>query len=348
MNSSPEGFGENAGLWCNPDSIEPGAPHEAANNAASECMSECLTVLVFTSPILSDPSTSLLETTTASLSLAEGLRSCRTIIVCDGWRSKADVDFLPHSGTVNNERSSAYSERIGHVQQAIREAPSWAEPHWEILRLAEWSGYGQALKAGLQQVRTPLVLVVQHDYVFTQPVPLGNLVQLFDCPDLDHSLNYIGLCKSKQVNYKENIKRRCGLDLKYVSLPTTGGQTPIELLELPQLYDSTHLAKTDWYLGLYEQTYMHGDPGASKAKQGTVGIPRGYFPEDVLSCHMLRQARETSLEAVMQTFGTYLWQQQGAVIHHTNGRQFLTGEQKEAIKCKRASEQEEKHDRALR
>ena len=93
--------------------------------------------------------------------------------------------------------------------------------------------------------------------------------------------------------------------------------------------------------------HMHGDPGASKAKQGTVGIPGGYFLADVLSCHMLRHARETSLEAVMQTFGTYLWQHQGAVIHHING-QFLIGEQKEAIKCKRASEQEEKHDRALR
>lgn len=257
-----------------------------------------MTVLVFTSPTRCDPSLALLRTTVASFAHVPELRGAprrhRLIFVCDGWRqARPGAKQKAHQGLTPPERSAAYADRIDRLQHAITAAgagdpdscsigEAWCEPHWEIMRLAGWCGYGQALRAGLAVVTTALVLVVQHDYAFLQRTDLAPLARAMMSPGSD--INYIALLKRAQMSYQDAVRSRSGLvvserrvDIANTAAAADGGSNPefescdlpptdgadgtnggdgvdkdvasasLRLLELPQLYDSIHLAKTDWY-----------------------------------------------------------------------------------------------------
>jgi hypothetical protein len=73
------------------------------------------------------------------------------------------------------------------------------------------------------------------------------------------------------------------------------------LQRLPQLYDSTHLAGTEWYRGLFEHRYSHNRGLDEPAASG--------FPEDVLSEYMLKRAAEIGVESVVREFGSYILRQ---------------------------------------
>jgi len=245
------------------------------------------------------------------------------------------------------DRTDAYVERVRRLQNAIELAAAadqdpafnWALPHWEILRLPRWHGYGQALKAGLELVRTELVLVMQHDYAFVQRVDLPALARAMSAPQVSGMpLNYIGLLKKAQLSYRDAVRCRSGLDLGELITAPSGSssctrkvedkevaQSPrsdqeVRLLRLPQLYDSIHLANTAWYLSLFSRRF-------SRKK---VGIPIGQFPEDVLSEHMLDLAKSVGAAAVVEEFGTYLHACENAEIAHIDGRRFLDPKQRAA------------------
>ena len=54
-------------------------------------MSQLLTVVLTTSPVSAHPSTAMLEEVIGSFALAPGLRSCATVLVCDGVKLKPQV-----------------------------------------------------------------------------------------------------------------------------------------------------------------------------------------------------------------------------------------------------------------
>jgi hypothetical protein len=164
------GFGADAGLW----SPMPSAPIH--RHRSDKLLESNVTVLVFTSPIRSEPSLGLLQSTLGSFSYAPGLEACRLIVVCDGWRGKSEQSTLTmshgaHQGKHSVEHARAYRDRIAALQHAIQQRQTtlnertcndagsgyvgkceWVQPHWEILRLAHWHGYGAALRAGLELV----------------------------------------------------------------------------------------------------------------------------------------------------------------------------------------------------
>lgn len=154
-------------------------------------------------------------------------------------------------------------------------------------------------------------------------------------------INYIGLLKKAQLNYRSNVLTRQKIDVGpivevevEVPLPehddgagavggsrdTDGPSTAsLQLMQLPQLYDSTHLANTTWYRSLFSLQYS--------AKR--VGIGRGLFPEDIVSTYMLKLAKANGADTVVATFGTYL-DTSAVVIAHIDGRRFLDPVQREA------------------
>jgi hypothetical protein len=158
------GFGESAGLW----SCAKGS--RAHSDAPVGSLESCMTVLVFTSPVRSDPSLGLLQTTLGSFAHVAGLGCCRLVVVCDGFKVRSDEStktlsqsHAAHQGKATADGARAYCDRIKALQAAIEqkanalteqvEAPEiaspaleWVYPHWEILRLPQWHGYGAALR----------------------------------------------------------------------------------------------------------------------------------------------------------------------------------------------------------
>lgn len=79
---------------------------------------ELVTVVVTTSPVISHPSLSLLETTLGSFRHAPDLWGCRKVIVCDGCRY-VEEDSDQRTDTAVAESSAVYAgeERIGEYTQ---------------------------------------------------------------------------------------------------------------------------------------------------------------------------------------------------------------------------------------
>ena len=292
------GFGDAAGLWSAAAGLQsfPTTTDAAAAAVTSlprsvqanrqPLLQEMVTVLVFTSAVRSDPSLSLLATTVGSFRHCPGLQDCRVVFVCDGWQVTASAAdhrgirrHCPGKRIIAPDHAKLYVERILALQAAILcnyqrsslesssddEALEWVAPHWEILRLPHWHCYGGALRAGLELVSTPLVLVIQHDFAFVSHVdlrPVAEVILAHHCSAEATStngmpsnvawhktqgeacprLNYCGLLKKAQLHYAMSVRSRSALDIGAPVSIRVPGHSDLVLDRLPQLYDSTHLA----------------------------------------------------------------------------------------------------------
>ena len=159
---------------------------------------QLLTVVITTSPISTHPSTAMLEEVVGSFALVPGLRSCPTVVVFDGYKVKDQPRY--RSGHVTADGAERYREYVRRVLRLGLGKP---------LVLAERMGFGFALRAGLREVRararapfsrarrrrqaearalslalsplarkvrTPFVLVVQHDRNFVRRVDARAIV----------------------------------------------------------------------------------------------------------------------------------------------------------------------------
>ena len=126
---------------------------------------ERLTVLLVTSPIVSHPSTELLDKVVSSFQLVTDLNSCRLIILGDGVKCGK---FLPKRGSVTNEMFSNYSSYLDKIDQKISEAEEdslWSKT--SLVRMSEHLGFGHVVYHGLRMCQTEYVMVVQHDHPFS-------------------------------------------------------------------------------------------------------------------------------------------------------------------------------------
>lgn len=149
-----------------------------------------LTIIVTTSPIKSNPSTELLESTFDTFKLAgdEFAYHCKKIIVCDGFRRKNDKVTQKHAnpkqamrnGIVDSDQADNYIDFKRALRDLIaaendREQKSVFH-NTEVIELDERHGYGFALKRALQIVSTPYVCVIQHDRTFMRQTPIKEVV----------------------------------------------------------------------------------------------------------------------------------------------------------------------------
>ncbi|KAJ9459051.1 hypothetical protein DIPPA_06603 [Diplonema papillatum] len=179
---------------------------------------ELLTVVMTTSPTVSNPETALLESVLLTFQKAEGLRSCRLVIVCDGCdivNPEGDRDSPPHTadeeegesrgladdgatgdgpprgccakkklgykrGVVTAGAAAAYEEYKKRVRDLAK-----ARGNTAVIELPDRQGFGWAVRAAIREaVRTPFVMVVQHDRYFDAPFSVVPVLQtMLDEPD---------------------------------------------------------------------------------------------------------------------------------------------------------------------
>eukprot|EP00300_Choanocystis_sp_HF-7_P024345 c2576_g1_i1.p1 GENE.c2576_g1_i1~~c2576_g1_i1.p1 ORF type:complete len:333 (+),score=67.10 c2576_g1_i1:27-1001(+) len=264
-------------------------------------MDGLLTIVVTTSPVDSHPNTSILEQTITSLSLIPCLcpnpaqsvaRTCRLVIVCDGCRVTDDNKF--RQGKVTSDKAADYDEYKRRLRELSAQDQGWLAGA-EIVELKERMGFSFALKAGIEHVNTPYVMVVQHDRVFKQGFPLHQLLLIMS--NHRDTLKFVSLPSSSTVNYAQKTLSRYTifLDPLTLHLPFCELAAPCECAGIPsatqalhfvpllQFYDSTHVCLTQHYREfIFNRRY-----GFAK---------RGDFIESRMGPIMLADIRENGME----------------------------------------------------
>jgi hypothetical protein len=82
-----------------------------------ETLPRWLTVVMTTSPVVSHPSTALIEEVVNSIGLVEFLQRVPKLIICDGYKVKDKSRF--RSGEVTEERAAAYVEYKANLRALV-------------------------------------------------------------------------------------------------------------------------------------------------------------------------------------------------------------------------------------
>jgi len=203
----------------------------------SPALSELLTVVLTTSATRGHPSPHVLEETLSSFAHAPELRQCRLVVVCDGCKVREKVKY--RSGIMPKDRALAYEEYLGRLDKLASQEGSLLFGA-ELLFLSDHHGFSLALRHGINRVRTPYVIVVQHDRSFMQPSPVESIVAAME---RNSALDLVHLPTSTTAKYADLCLGRYKLRLE----PTIDEPANLAFLPLLQFYDSTHIARTAWY-----------------------------------------------------------------------------------------------------
>jgi hypothetical protein len=198
-----------------------------------------LTVILTTSPVRSNPSTSMIADTLAALDQVPLLRSAPKILVCDGICKAAPGKPSNHkAGRVSAEEAERYAELIERVQRA---AASDDGPFAgvRVLALGQRAGFGFAVRRALVEVRTRFVMVVQHDQVVVRPFDLtGVLRAMEEHPEV---VKYVCLVSEASQHYASTARGRYGLELKRTR------EYGVPLLPIAFWYDKPHVTTAQHY-----------------------------------------------------------------------------------------------------
>ena len=123
-----------------------------------------ISIILVTSPIVSHPSTELIEKVVSSFDLVQGLNTCSLIIVGDGVR---EGRFRPKKGSVSSEMIDNYHKYLDNLHQMTQENTDSIWSNTRVISMKEHVGFGHAVYHALNLCHTEYVLVVQHDHPFS-------------------------------------------------------------------------------------------------------------------------------------------------------------------------------------
>ena len=266
-----------------------------------------LGVVVVPSPILSHPSTALLQTIFASFDLVEGLRGREVVLVADGAKVGK---YRPKRGEVPTKVVEAYTGYLDRVEEMTKEAEPgsiWASTR--VVRLPEHRGFGHALLAGLHEVTTEFVLVVQHDHPFTARFSIRPVLDFMQ----EGEANYVSLPISTVFRHINRCFSLHKMDLRAKTICRGEAKfTPILFW-----YDGTHVARRSAYLKL--------------VYEGDQPLPLGVFIEDTFSQCAMQLMRE-DFATWFPVYSTWMFQpsldKEEALICHLDGRNYMEDAQR--------------------
>jgi hypothetical protein len=184
-------------------------------------LEDLLTIIVTTSPIKSNPSTSLLENVFNTFLFCgdEFAYKVRKVIVCDGCRQRNETTTKKHTnhkqsmrnGIVNDDQFENYVEFKQALKRLCKEHEGTTSStensilspfcNTSVHELDVRQGYGFALKHALQElVTTPYVIVIQHDRTFMRPTPLKETITA-----MWHNsrIKYVGMSMRSNLLYRD-------------------------------------------------------------------------------------------------------------------------------------------------
>ena len=257
---------------------------------------EICAVLV-TSAVPSHPSTALIAHVLGSLKkFCFCGSSSRVIVVSDGYHA-VDGEKEKESykkGKITFERAQAYESFRRNLDDSVAEKSPPFDIVASVVHLKSRRGFGGALLAGVELVKTPFCLVVQHDQLLVSHFPAFKCAKAMQ---VDASIKYIGAQSLTTLDYREKMIKRYDIDIGEEKCAAG------DLMLTPLLlrYDKTHVCRTNELLLLLS------------------ALPHGAFPEDVLGHRQLADIKQNGMVAFPK-YGTYVLNAKRETVYHLSGR----------------------------
>jgi len=243
---------------------------EDENKAPEEVipLKDLLTIVVTTSPIISNPCTDMIEKVFSTFYFAgyDFATSCPKVIICDGHRILDDTDE-DISTDNNNKNNNKVTRKHSNAKQALRngiatqqQAKNYIEfkrrlhslcstnnlstsklfHNTQVIELTERHGYGFALREAVRHhVHTPYVCVIQHDRTFLRSTPVWETVQAMR--KNSSLLKYVGFTMKSNLMYHDIFMSKYGRR-SYDIVKTTMVQRPTDLLLSNSIYGSNGIS----------------------------------------------------------------------------------------------------------
>ena len=160
-----------------------------------------LTIIITTSPIKSHPSTQLLDITINSFKLIDKLDDCKKIIMCDGYKIGLTCDDNKFkSGIIDENHAKKYLTFL----EIIKRKSSSNEYNNSLIHIqSHHCGFAENIKFALYNyVKTPYVMIVQHDYMFVRFVDITSII---NCMNYNDDVKYVGILSHSHKNYVNRV-----------------------------------------------------------------------------------------------------------------------------------------------
>mmetsp|Transcript_28369 Transcript_28369/g.90265 ORF Transcript_28369/g.90265 Transcript_28369/m.90265 type:complete len:461 (+) Transcript_28369:78-1460(+) len=282
----------------------------AGSKVVSSRLRERLAVILTTSPVGRHPSTELIDEVIGSMQLASGLSGCDLIIVCDGYR-KENSEGVPYmepkyrAGIVDAASAVNYEAYKASLRKRSR-ASCASTPSVRVFELESRHGFGFAVRAALEHVLTPYVIVMQHDRPFTRPVDIPRVLAAMEADP--SKFKYVGLPTSTTLGHQYHVLSKYGIRIEPLKVDKCG----LQFVPLIQWYDSTHLCETEHY-----RRFVFGPRRL---------VARGGFIEDKFGQAELADIRSRGVTVAHHEYGTFLAAGDGFTepcVGHLDGRDAL-------------------------
>ena len=276
----------------------------------SPSVSEKVTILMVTSPILSHPSTELLERVVSSFSLVSSLSSCQMLLLADGAKCGK---FRPKRGMVPADMFTTYNLYLDRLEDLVEKADTdsiWSRT--KVIRMEEHLGFGHVVLHGLRLATTEYVMVVQHDHPFSIQFNINPVMEFMDST----RANYVSLPISTVWRHVNRCSSLVQIDLRAKAVSMDKGR----FIPILFWYDGTHVARRETYIKL--------------VFEGEQALPVGHFIEDTFSQWAMGLLRE-NYEKWFPIFSTYVFQpdreKEEALIFHLDGRNYRTDKERREL-----------------
>eukprot|EP00123_Amoebidium_parasiticum_P005069 comp16315_c0_seq1/m.14103 comp16315_c0_seq1/g.14103 ORF comp16315_c0_seq1/g.14103 comp16315_c0_seq1/m.14103 type:complete len:287 (-) comp16315_c0_seq1:294-1154(-) len=268
-----------------------------------------LTVLLTTSPVVTNPDTRMIEAVLHSFAHVNQLGTCRLIIVCDGYKTGEKAKH--RSGIITQEGIEKYGQFIERLRQ-LSETKESCLYGATIHALEERNGFGFAVKQALELVTTPYVKVVQHDRNFVKGIDVQPLITAMEG---SNALNYVGLRigTTRDLLHKTVSKYAIKTEALIVN--------NLRFLPLLQWHDSTHICKTEYY-----RNFVFGPDNR---------VARGGFIEDKFGQIQIADIRANGMSA-FEKYGTYVYDDgtEDVYVCHLDGHDLLSGDRADEFRAR--------------
>ncbi|RHY10649.1 hypothetical protein DYB36_004379 [Aphanomyces astaci] len=256
---------------------------------------DLVTVIVTTSAIPSNPSTSVLEDVLTSFSFVPGLNSCDTILTCDGYVLKStEGESKFKSMRINEDELANYLEYQERARIVFRRHLGYEDAD---------AGSLHSSTSSTSTIRIGARLRAETTVVSDHPIDLASLCHTMNAHrDI---LHYIGFSSRKSLRRTQR---------PHPCLPPAPAQTfgPHVLLPLFFWYDKPHVGRTSQYRSF---VYGHGR------------FQTGDFIEDTMGHAMLADLKHRGMPGHAD-YGTWTYvnpdqhMRHEPTLRHRSGRHF--------------------------
>ncbi|UJR35083.1 hypothetical protein I4U23_027858 [Adineta vaga] len=291
--------------------------------------SDLLTIILTTSPVPSAPLPDLIKKTLASL--PQSLSSVPIVITFDNFTIASNEQGRLKKGSVPQDLADRYPayiknvcELFGNINHSSNDLEcsvlSNSVRNVTFLVLKKRNGFAFSVKIALNYIKTPYVMILQHDWLFTIHPPMSHLLSILQT---ENEVKYISFVARMSLNYEtsrghsHHYYRHIFSEARNLRVDRLLSN---DLIACLHWFDRPHLCSVETYRQIFNLSI----------------VKRGDFLEDTFGIDYIKNISNASTKQI----AFYEWQKWGAWLYypddgkiltvcHQHGRKNLLGERQE-------------------